>query len=118
MIALQNLQGVSEEGGARIHPIIGVGSAPFRGGLTPLTVDRVAAEYPSVRTFTVQSAFKYDYQLEDVQNAIRVLEERQPAKPTKIEEDAALDIIWRYTRAYERWLGPFAPLLNLSLLHI
>jgi len=111
-IALQNLQGVSEEAGAGIHPIIGVGSAPFRGGLTPLTVDRVAAEYPSVRTFTVQSAFKYDYQLEDVQNAIRVLEERQPTKPTKIEEDAALDIIWRYTRAYERWLGPFAPLIN------
>jgi len=41
-----------------------------------------------------------------------VLEERQPTKPTKIEEDAALDIIWRYTRAYERWLGPFAPLIN------
>lgn len=44
-IALQHLQEVSEETGTRIYPIIGVGSAPFRGGLSPGTVDRVIAEY-------------------------------------------------------------------------
>jgi phosphoenolpyruvate carboxylase len=111
-IALLNLQEVSEEIGTRIHPIIGVGSAPFRGGLTPLTVDRVVAEYPGARTFTVQSAFKYDYPLEDVRRGVRMLEDRQPTKPTQIDEKEVIDLIWRYTRAYERWLGPFAPLIN------
>jgi len=111
-IALQHLREVSEETGTRIHPIIGVGSAPFRGGLSPATVDRVTAEYPSVRTFTVQSAFKYDYPLEDVQRAVRRLEEREPGRPRPVDEEAALDLIERYTRAYERMLGPLAPLIN------
>ncbi len=111
-IALQNLREVSEETGTRIYPIIGVGSAPFRGGLSPLTVDRVIAEYPSAHTFTVQSAFKYDYPLEDVQKAVRRLEERNPAKPRLVDDRGALDLIERSTRAYERLLGPLAPLIN------
>jgi phosphoenolpyruvate carboxylase len=111
-IALRHLREVSEETGTRIYPIIGVGSAPFRGGLSPLTVDRVTAEYPSAHTFTVQSAFKYDYPLEDVRNAVRRLEERWPTRPLPIDEEAALDLIERYTGAYERQLGPLAPLIN------
>ena len=105
-------QEVSEETGTRIYPIIGVGSAPFRGGLSPGTVDRVTAEYPSVHTFTVQSAFKYDHPLEVVQNAVRKLEERRPGRARPIDEKAALDLMVRYTRAYERRLGPLAPLIN------
>jgi phosphoenolpyruvate carboxylase len=111
-IALRHLREVSEETGTRIYPIIGVGSAPFRGGLSPLTVDRVTAEYPSAHTFTVQSAFKYDYPLEDVRNAVRRLEERWPTRPLPVDEEAALDLIERYTGAYERQLGPLAPLIN------
>jgi len=111
-IALQHLQEVSEETGTGIYPIIGVGSAPFRGGLSPQTVDQVTAEYPSVHTFTVQSAFKYDHPLEEVQNAVRRLEERRPGRPRPVDEAAALDLIERYTRAYERRLGPLAPLIN------
>ncbi len=111
-IALQHLREVSEETGTRIYPIIGVGSAPFRGGLSPLTVDRVTAEYPSAHTFTVQSAFKYDYPLEDVRGAVRRLEERWPTRPLPVDEEAALDLIGRYTGAYERLLGPLAPMIN------
>lgn len=111
-IALRHLREVSEETGTRIYPIIGVGSAPFRGGLSPLTVDRVTAEYPSAHTFTVQSAFKYDYPLEDVRNAVRRLEERWPTRPLPVDEEAALDLIERYTGAYERQIGPLAPLIN------
>jgi phosphoenolpyruvate carboxylase len=111
-IALRHLWEVSEETETRIYPIIGVGSAPFRGGLSPLTVDRVTAEYPSVHTFTVQSAFKYDYPLEEARNAVRRLEERNPEKPRPVDEEAALDLIERYTLAYERRLGPLASLIN------
>ncbi len=59
-IALQRLQTLSEDIGVEIYPIVGVGSAPFRGNLRPQTVERVAKEYPSTHTLTVQSAFKYD----------------------------------------------------------
>ena len=111
-IALRHLQEVSEETGVRLYPIIGVGSAPFRGGLSPGTVDRVTAEYPSVHTFTVQSAFKYDHSLEDVQNAVRRLEGRMSGRARPVDEAAALDLMERYTQAYERRLGPLAPLIN------
>lgn len=112
-IALQHLQEVSDETGVRIYPIIGVGSAPFRGGLSPKTVDQVIAEYPSAHTFTVQSAFKYDHPLEDVQDAIRKLEERRAVRPRPVdEEEEALGLIERYTQAYEMRLESLAPLIN------
>ncbi|MFA5253089.1 MAG: phosphoenolpyruvate carboxylase, partial [Methanoregula sp.] len=67
-IALFNLGAASERTKTPLYPIIGVGSAPFRGNLRPDTVDRVSAEYPSAHTFTIQSAFKYDYPLDAVQS--------------------------------------------------
>jgi len=111
-IALQRLHFISEETETRLYPIIGVGSAPFRGGLTPLTVDRVVEEYPSAHTFTVQSAFKYDYPLEDVRRAVYELEERIPARPQAIDEDEAQSVIGRYIREYERQIVGLAPLIN------
>ena len=48
--------------GLPLYPIIGAGSVPFRGHLTPVNVERAFTEYPTAHTFTVQSAFKYDYE--------------------------------------------------------
>ncbi len=73
-IALQRLRRLSEETGVRIYPILGAGSAPFRGHLSPDTVEKVLEEYPDVQTFTVQSAFKYDHPVPEVIEAIRKLE--------------------------------------------
>src|SRR5256886_7076576 len=61
LVALQRLDALERETGVAMYPVIGVGSVPFRGGLAPRTVDRVLATYPSVQTFTIQSAFKYDH---------------------------------------------------------
>jgi phosphoenolpyruvate carboxylase len=111
-IALSRLQDLSEEIGVRIHPIVGVGSAPFRGGLAPGTVDREVAEYPSVRTFTVQSAFKYDHPPRDVQEGIRQLMDREPDLPQEVDEGRCRDVIERTAKAYGEQVVALAPLIQ------
>ena len=80
-IALMNLHRLSEDMDTKLYPIVGVGSAPFRGNLSPRTVDQVLAEYPSVHTFTIQSAFKYDYTPDEVRKAIKTIENRNTSEP-------------------------------------
>src|SRR5919204_4842692 len=72
------------------HPIIGMGGPAFRGSLRPDSVDRALARYPSVETFTIQSAFKYDHPVEDVARAIRTLREAPRRAPVELDEDRAI----------------------------
>lgn len=111
-IALQRLERLAQRLGIPIYPIIGVGSAPFRGNLKPSTVERVVREYPSVQTFTIQSAFKYDYPPTQVIDAIRRLKEmpRQPAQ--EIDEERAQEIMHKYTLAYQQAIAKLAPAIN------
>ncbi|MBC7261155.1 MAG: phosphoenolpyruvate carboxylase, partial [Chloroflexi bacterium] len=111
-IALQRLSRLSEDLGIKIYPIIGVGSSPFRGNLSPQTVDRVIREYPSVHTFTIQSAFKYDYPPAEVREAIRKLRARTTSPPQEVDEEKCLEIIRKYTREYVNQIVVLAPMIN------
>ena len=111
-IALQRLQKLSEEIGIEIYPIVGVGSAPFRGNLRPQTVERVAKEYPSTHTFTIQSAFKYDNPPDEVRGAIRKLQKRNPSLPQEVDEGRCLGIIRKYSQEYQKQIEVLAPLIN------
>ncbi|HIH69533.1 phosphoenolpyruvate carboxylase [Methermicoccus shengliensis] len=111
-IALQRLQTLSEDIGVEIYPIVGVGSAPFRGNLRPQTVERVAKEYPSTHTLTVQSAFKYDNPPDEVKRAIRKLQERKTRSPHEIYEERCLEIIGKYSQEYQKQIIELAPVIN------
>ncbi len=111
-IALQRLRMLSEEIGIEIYPILGVGSAPFRGNLKPSTVDRVLAEYPDVQTFTVQSAFKYDNPVPDVVNAIKRLHEVSRREGMAADEERCLEIIDKVSVEYARQVEMLAPIIN------
>jgi phosphoenolpyruvate carboxylase len=111
-IALQRLHRLSQDIGVELFPIVGVGSAPFRGNLRPATVDRVAQEYPSTHTFTIQSAFKYDNPPEQVREAIRSLRQRETGTPHEVDEERCLEIIDRYSREYARQVELLAPLIR------
>ncbi|MEA5017437.1 MAG: phosphoenolpyruvate carboxylase [Erysipelotrichaceae bacterium] len=111
-IALSRLDKVQKSLNIPLYPIIGVGSAPFRGNLRPDTVTRVAAEYPSVYTFTIQSAFKYDYEPDLVRSAIDELEARLVLPAQEIDEAYALDLIERYGKAYSTSALDNAAIIN------
>lgn len=110
-IALLNLQELEEESGVEICPIIGVGSAPFRGNLKPNNVEAIMEEYPSVHTFTVQSAFKYDYSHDQVRNGIQKINEASRQRAHELDQERAKDIIQRCSTEYRRQLTKLAPVI-------
>lgn len=110
-IALMNLQQLEEDSGVEIYPIIGVGSAPFRGNLKPNNVESIMNEYPSVHTFTVQSAFKYDYSHDMVRDGIQKINDSSRKKAHFIDEERAQDIIARCSTEYRKQLIKLAPVI-------
>lgn len=111
-IALQRLRVLSKEIGVQIYPILGAGSAPFRGHLSPETVEWVLKEYPDVQTFTTQSAFKYDHPVPKVVAAIRKLHETEMSGGDFIDEGKCLDIVDKVSDEYRRVIEHLAPLIN------
>ena len=117
-IALHRLQQLSERCGVRFAPILGVGSAPFRGNLTPANVERVAAGYPSVVTFTIQSAFKYDNPAPEAAAAIAWLKARQPSEALAVDEARCVDLLDRAAAAYQAEMLPLASVINSVARHV
>lgn len=111
-LALHDMAQLEQETGIKIYPIIGVGSAPFRGHLTPQRVSKVLEEYPSVHTFTIQSAFKYDHDVNDVVEAINAINSSQTKTPKVIDREKALEFIQRYAAAYESHVLAHVSLIN------
>ena len=111
-IALQRLRKLSEETGVSIYPILGAGSAPFRGHLAPDTVENVLEEYPDVQTFTVQSAFKYDYPVPEVIEAVNKLTRSVMMRGYDIDEGKCLEIIENVSDEYRRVIEYLAPIIN------
>lgn len=111
-IALQNFEKLSKKTGVQYFPIIGVGSAPFRGGLRPDTVVRTLNEYPSAHTFTIQSTFKYDHAPDEVIKAIAQLSAHQTRAPQQFDEVAVVNALQKYIQAYTEQVTQLAPLIN------
>lgn len=111
-IALQRLEALETASGIPIYPMIGVGGVPFRGNLRPGFVDSVLEEYPSVQTFSVQSSFKYDNPTDIVRDEIRKIREHERTRALPIDEWRAVDLIDRYTAAYQQQVERLAPLVN------
>lgn len=89
-IALSQAYSFSKKNDVPVFPISGVGSLPFRGGLSPDTVDDYISEHPGMRTVTVQSSFRYDNPIAKVKDAITELEEKLP-KTSPVVFDTATE---------------------------
>ncbi len=110
--ALMNLHQLEEDSGIEILPIVGMGSAPFRGNLSPNRVHQVMDEYPSVHTHTAQSSFKYDHYPNEVENAVAAIRDHRRSEPHTVEMPWALDVIDRYAKEYKNQLLKLAPHVN------
>jgi phosphoenolpyruvate carboxylase len=115
-IALSKLKNIEEQTGVRVHPIIGVGSKPFRGHLSPENTESFLQEYRGLATVTVQSAFRYDYPLNQVKECIKLLNDNLPnGEPTRIEpseETLLLGVLQKCRKQYEAVIEFLAPLIN------
>jgi len=101
-ISLQKLADLQKELSIDILPILGCGSSPFRGNFKPTNIKNCIQGYPSVYTFTLQSAFKYDYNMHDVTKAVDFLNSTKPSKSATVDEKKLIYIIEKLLAEYQK----------------
>ena len=120
-IALSKAISAGNEVGMRIYPIIGVGPTPFRGNFNPFNVDNALKEYSGTYTYTVQSAFRYDYPEESVKEAIAKVNDSSIGEAPLIrhsDEVKLIGFIRRYVDSYQRVIEGLANLINTISLQL
>ncbi len=121
-VALHRFHEVEQKYGVPMFPIIGPGCLPFRGGVNPETIHETLKEYAGVRTITIQSAFRYDYPLDQVKQAITHIEENlpklhfEPLSKKTIDDIQAINDI--FAPLYRQSVEQLAPLINAIARHI
>jgi len=115
-IALAKLSNLSEATGTMMHPIVGVGSLPFRGNLTPINLQNFLQEYSGVRTVTIQSALKYDFEPEGTRRLVETLNRRLVSSESQKLSNAQLanleSISRKLTLGYQSRVEKLADLIN------
>ncbi len=105
-----------EESGIKVFPIIGVGSLPFRGGLSPNNLDHFLKNYAGVRTVTIQSAFRYDFPLPEVKRGIQKLHRILPQRVPVLFSETELREIDSFAKLFASYYRPvilkLAPTIN------
>lgn len=116
-VALTEYSKVQEKTGIPLYPMLGTGSLPFRGGLTPESLNESLEEYAGVSTLTIQSAFRYDYKKSDVKKAIQRIKEELPKRRAKILDEREIHMIRTaipgFESAYRSSIEKIAPLINI-----
>lgn len=121
-LALSKLKLIEKKLDVNIYPILGVGSMPFRGHLSPENIDAFLREYKGLSTVTIQSALKYDYPTVQAKDCIDTLNKRLPnGEPLIVDpsEEEKLIMILRKSRSfYEKVVEELAPLINSIALYV
>lgn len=121
-IALSRYKTLEDNQEILLYPIIGAAALPFRGGISPLTVKKFADEYKGIRTTTIQSAFRYDFEKSDVIRSIAKLEEILPIHKSvsipKRDEEQLLKLMEIFEKKYKEVIEGIAPLINKIALYL
>lgn len=115
-IALSRYSLLSEKLGIPFYPIIGAAVLPFRGGIDPFRIKKFVDEYKGIRTTTIQSAFRYDFDKKDVIKAIKYLEKTLPTLKAEIisptDEKVMIGLIPTFEKNYRETIEKIAPIIN------
>ncbi len=121
-VALSSYIDVEEETGVKLFPMLGTGSLPFRGGMSPDKVENAIDEYKGVSTFIIQSAFRYDYPKPSVKRSIEKLKAELPRRKAlrlateQIEN--IQEVIPYFESNYRRSIEKLAPLINAMSIQV
>ncbi|MDO8736901.1 MAG: phosphoenolpyruvate carboxylase [Thermoleophilia bacterium] len=103
-IAISDCCRMGRERGIEVYPVFGGGALPFRGHVSLENMDRLAADYPGIRTVTVQSGLRYDCGSEAARQvaikAAELLHGVPPLDYSAAERDELTTLIGVFTRHY------------------
>lgn len=115
-VALSNYIDLEEELGVKLFPMLGTGTLPFRGGLSPEKISTALDEYKGISTLIIQSAFRYDFPLKIVKEAIsyinKNLSKMKAKRLTPEQIKAVRNTVNLFELPYARTIERIAPLIN------
>ncbi len=120
--ALSIAHRTGESLGFPVHPVIGTGSLPFRGSVNPTYLETFLAQYAGVATYSIQSAFRYDYPLDVVRGALETIRREVPRRPVVHVPDADLprlrELAGLFSQYWKPAIEPIAGLINAVARHV
>lgn len=115
-VALSKAKKVADELGFPLYPVLGTGSLPFRGSVNPLYIDTFLEQYSGVRTYSIQSAFRYDYPKDLVKKALLKMKKEVPKRKIVSVPDADIKKIEKlcdiFTKLWQPTIESIAGLIN------
>jgi phosphoenolpyruvate carboxylase len=81
-------------------------------------VENCIEGYPSVQTYTVQSAFKYDFPEKTVLRGTEKIKKAKRGRALALEEAQGLELIRRFSSEYTRQVRAAAPLIGTLSKHV
>lgn len=115
-IALSRYKKLEKKLNLPFFPIIGASTLPFRGGLNPNNIEKFVKEYQGIKTTTIQSAFRYDFDKDIVKKAIKKLNQLLPANsaleiPEREEKELIL-VLPIFEKYYRSVIEAVSPIIN------
>ena len=129
--AISCLNKLSTKYNTPIYPIIGTGSPPFRGNLTPQNINYFLREYHGYYTVTIQSSIKFDHEKSKVTRLVSTLNKKLEVvnrEIWQIDKELLINLLNKVSLEYRKrveglaslicYLSKFVPKRRARRLHI
>lgn len=115
-VALSTAEAVGDDLGFSVYPILGTGSLPFRGSVNPEYTETFLEQYSGVRTYSIQSAFRYDYPKADVKKALTLIKKEAPKRRvvsvSAADKAKIVKVAKMFQDIWQPTIESIAPLIN------
>ncbi len=115
-VALSLAKGIADDCDMDVYPVLGTGSLPFRGSVNPAYLDTFMQQYSGVRTYSIQSAFRYDYPKAEVCEALKRMQKEVSTyriiRISDLDRKNIVRLCKIFTEIWQPTIESIAPLIN------